>query len=189
MSVTISSFTESEWEFYNDGSGGASEIVGYADGVDRIIRYKFTTPAEGATKLSFKKKNVNEYDSSIGSSEKLRFYVGTDSQSHKNPNATTRDEYHGTVAVSSGTATGSADILLLPNTTYYLFIFAGYTTYGAYYWNYAGSMDLTLDGAAGLVHIDTGAEIITAMPYIDNGTDWQLALPYADDSTSWKNCC
>lgn len=176
------SFTSLDYVFYKAGASGASAIVGYADSVNRVVRYKFTTPDEGATKISLRKGSLSEYDSSVGSAEKLRFYVGTDSASHKNAGKSA--EYHGQLTVSSGVATGEAEINLLPNTDYYLFIFPGYASYGAYNWNYPGSITVTLEGAFGLVHIDTGSEIVEAIPYVDDGTQWNRCLPYVDNGSA-----
>lgn len=169
--------------FYSKGTSGASAIVGYADGVNRVVRYKFTTPAIGASKFTFSKPSITVYSNSIGSSEKLRFYVTDDPASYANAGANA--EYHGTVSVSGNTATGSADITLLPNKEYYLFIFPGFASYGAYNWNYPPTITVTLDGGAGLVYIKKGSEVKKHQAYVKKGSTWQHLIPYKKEGSSW----
>lgn len=92
------------------------------------------------------------------------------------------------MALSNGVyiGTGSASILLQPNTTYYVWVFPGSTTYGWWYW--CNTMTLTTSGGAGLVYIDNGSSMVAAIPYIDNGSSWVQAMPYIDNGSSFILC-
>lgn len=118
----------------------------------------------------------------------IRFYITTSSSSHTNAGASSG--YHGTfsITLSEGVywPTGSASVLLLPNTTYYLWCFPGSTTYGWWYWS--GAATINTSGGAGLVRIDNGSSFVNAMPYIDNGSSWVQAMPYIDNGSSWVLC-
>ncbi len=183
------------WGFWNNGVENASYIVGYDYNAkaNRVVRYKFTTSDTGSNKFSFIKTGNGIWGGSITNATKLRFYVGTDPYSHLN--ASVNSEYHGETTVTNEgglyTITGeTVNVVLLPNTTYYLFIFPAFSNnYLAYSWNTpVSTMTLIFDGAAGLVRIDTGSELVTAIPYIDNGTKWEQAIPYIDSGTAWQIC-
>lgn len=138
--------TASEWEWYKKGKSGYSVVVGYEDKSRRVGRYKFTAPSTGATSVSFA-----FYSSGRGAGNHIpiKFYIGTDPDSHANagPDSTAT----GTLTLGDDwlTFTGSADILLIPNQIYYLWIFPGADTFG-WYWasraNYTST--LTTHGAA-----------------------------------------
>lgn len=171
--------------FYSKGSSGAGAFVGY-DNENRVVRYTFTTPPDGASKFSFLKDGIT-VGISINSGEILRFYVTDDPTSHVN--AGVNSEYHGTVTVSgsgSKTLEGEANIILLPNKEYYLFIFPGFTTDGGYSWNYPNYITLNLSGGAGITYIKQGSEIKTYQAYVKRGSDWKLCLPYKKKDDSWN---
>lgn len=47
----------------------------------------------------------------------------------------------------------------------------------------------TLDeNIPGKVYIDTGSNILIAIPYLDTGTEWKQAIPYLDNGTEWRVC-
>lgn len=53
------------------------------------------------------------------------------------------------------------------------------------------SGDVSVVAAAekrGLVHIDTGTEIVTGLIWLDLGTEWKLALVYIEDGTAFHVC-
>lgn len=73
MATTIT--LSSAYYFLND-TGGVSSILGY-DGSRRMVRFSFTTPAEGADTYSFVINYAYLYGGSASVS--LSFYVGTES--------------------------------------------------------------------------------------------------------------
>lgn len=171
---------------------GGTEVSGGAVGnekpngnlVRRVARYTFTSPLEGAQNVSstFYIGGLDE-----GLHIPLRFYIGTSSDSHIN--AGSNSEYIGELIESTFegwvTFTGNANIILIPNQTYYLWVFPASDTFGLYYWNnnyYTSHMETS--GYVGVVQIDDGLYL----PCIDNGTSWDLHIPYIDNSTSWDLC-
>lgn len=182
------------YEFYSKGASGASQIVGNSgDGTanPRVVRYTFTTPAEGASEISFSKYRISAYSDSSSTSEKLRFYISDDPDAYKKADATYT--YHGTLELTAGdgwyTAEGSAsNLILLPNTTYYLFIFPGHTSFGLWYWNYPADISLTLSGAAGIAWICIAEDCAVILHVIYIQGEWKLVIPYIWDGQMWKLC-
>lgn len=132
--------------YYKDGVSGVSPVVGYESGSRRVCRIKFTAPSSGATSVK-----LTWYTSGLGAGNKIPilFYIGTSPDSHVN--AGPGYENMGKVTVTSDAVTyvGSADILLIPNQTYYLWLFPGADTFGWYNAirvNYTST--LTTSGAA-----------------------------------------
>lgn len=179
--ITLSSPT-----YYKAGTSGVSAVVGYESSSNRIARYSFTAPSTGASSVSITTGNCSTGGGSTTSV--IRFYITTSSTSHTN--AGSGSDYTGslTMSLSNGVyiGTGSASILLLPNTTYYVWVFPGSTTYGWWYW--CSTMTLTTSGGAGLVYIDNGSSMVAAIPYIDNGSSWVQAMPYIDNGSSFILC-
>lgn len=179
------------YQFYKAGANETGQLVGYSGG-NRVIRYTFKAPAEGANALSFVKKNVGDEQGAVTAGATLRWFVTTDPDGYKN--AGPSNEYHGEVTMSDKdglqyTVKGSADnLILLPNETYYLFIFPGTSKKYYYMWNYPGTITLTLSGAAGLAKIYTGAAYVNAIPYIYTGSEWKPAIPYVHNGSGWKVC-
>lgn len=152
--------------YYAGGTAGASGVVGWTDNQNRVFRVSFTVPKEGANHLSFK---FGRHGLGGGSaSAPIRFYVGTSDDSHRNAGASY--EYTGTVKMerqSDGTyiSSGEADILLLPNKVYYLWIFPGSTTYGWFYW-YRGVSEAYSSGAAGIVRAKINGKDVILQPVV-----------------------
>lgn len=142
MATTV---TPSAYTFFKNSSTGVSTVVGYEDSSERGIRYTFKLPSSctaGATSYSFTKTS----NSLGGGTSGLRWNwaVSTSSTAYLN----TTGAGQGYKAASSSFSSGSTSMTLLPNTTYYLFIYPGSTTYGWYYWNYPESnFTLTVDGS------------------------------------------
>ncbi len=182
----MATITTSAPYFYKNGSGGVSGVVGYESSSNRVARYSFTSPSTGASAVSLTMPYVSSGGGSTSTA--IRFYITTSSSSHTNAGASSG--YHGTfsITLSEGVywPTGSASVLLLPNTTYYLWCFPGSTTYGWWYWS--GAATINTSGGAGLVRIDNGSSFVNAMPYIDNGSSWVQAMPYIDNGSSWVLC-
>lgn len=173
--------------YYKAGTSGVSSVVGYESKSNRVARYKFTAPSTGATSVSVQIKNVLLGDGS--SSSAIRFYITTSADSHINAGESA--VYSGTLSItlSNGTytATGSTDMMLMPNTVYYLWVFPGSTYYGWWYWNTPAT--LKTSGGAGLVYIDNGSKLVPALPYIDNGSGgWIQAMPYIYKGDTWVLC-
>jgi len=114
-------------KYYKDGVPGAGGWVGWIDGLSRVFGCSFKTGEKGANFISFGFGYHNKHGNIP-----LRFYIGTSSTSHAN--AGKDSPYTGEVEMvvqTSGQYTGlyasigEANMLLLPNTTYYLWIFPG----------------------------------------------------------------
>ncbi len=173
--------------FYDHGDETSSRVVGYESSHRRVARYPILSPAEGASHI-----DITFYTQGLsdGTQIPVRFYIGTDPDSHINAGA--ESEYHGVLTLNSAgdTFTGSADVLLLPNTQYYLFFFPGQDKYGYYRWygSSIGASAMETTGGAGLVQIDTtGAGLEPYQVYIDTtGAGFELYMPYIDNGSSWE---
>lgn len=128
--------------YYNDGTGGVSSVIGYESKSNRVVRMNFTTGDAGATSISINlaagviQKTGGSGDTGADLT-KIPFYITTNSDdSHKNANAADGYEVTGYITGSNGKAySGSANIILRPNTTYYIWFFPLNKTYGWSYWN------------------------------------------------------
>lgn len=130
--------------FYKTGTSGADSVVGYESNARRVVRYTFTAPAIGASEVSL---TVPTTGLGGGSHIPIRFFIGTSYSSHVN--AGPESEYTGTLTLGSDnlTFTGSANIVLIPDQKYYLWIFPGEDTFGWYGWNSsADAVTLTTSG-------------------------------------------
>ena len=161
-----------------------SLMVGYSK-KNYVARYAFTTGSEGASSVSWK---LGGNSLGGGTAQTLRWYITTSSTSHINAGATTT-KYHGNVTTYNDGGyegwSGSVDMVMLPNTTYYLWIFPSVATYG-YYWLYEGKKaTVTTSGSAGVVYIDSGSAFEAYQCYIDNGSSWEAYMPYIDNGSSW----
>lgn len=119
------------YEFYNNGTPGASAVVGVSDRLPRNVRYTFTAPATGASGVSLR------FQGSAGSGttpDRLRFAFTTDPTAYAAANWNTQG--NGVITrISGGYAyEGSASVLLLPGLTYYLFIWPDTSTFGWVRW-------------------------------------------------------
>lgn len=172
--------------YYKKGTSGVSGVVGYESSSNRVACYKFTSPAAGASSVTVSIRGVSLGGGS--SSAAIRFCISTSDTSYANAGSTY--SYQGTLTMSQSsgtyTASGSANVMLQPNTVYYLWVFPGTTSYGWWYWNSPATV--TTAGGAGVVYIDNGTRMVPAIPYIDNGTTWVQAIPYIDNGTEWKPC-
>ncbi len=126
---------------YAAGSSGASNVVGYESKRTRVVRYTLLTDAAGASRvtLTFVTGGLGG-----GTWRELRFFIGTDPNSHKN--AVGDVEYSGTLTRDGNTFTGSVDMLLLPTTSYYVWVFPATTNYCWVKWG--SSAAATTEGGA-----------------------------------------
>ena len=132
------------YEKYQGTNVVTSLMAGHEKNGARVMRYQFSTGNTGATSVSWSVNKVYKYD---GTSVGLKWYIGTDSKSHIGAVASNGYKYDGTVTISSGVASGSADIQLNPNTTYYLWIFPDTTTYGLWEFNKTEFLTLVVTGS------------------------------------------
>ena len=181
----MATITSGASQTYAGTSESTQKIVGYNGGKNYVVRYAFTTGSEGASSVSWE---LGGNSLGGGTAQTLRWYITTSSTSHINAGATTT-KYHGNAksSVVGGYTvfSGSADIVMLPNTTYYLWIFPSVATYGFYWLTANEKATLTISGAAGLVRIDSGSAFEAYQCYIDNGSAWEAYMPYIDNGSSW----
>lgn len=122
--------------YYKDGDGGHSTVIGYESKVNRVLRINFTTGDVGATSISISVEAgciQNQQGTDI---TKIPFYVTTSSTSHANANESDGYAVTGYITGSSNKAySGSANVVLKANTTYYVWFFPPNKTYGWSYWH------------------------------------------------------
>ena len=185
---------------YNNGVSYSDEspLVGihHTGNAVRVLRYTFTTPAEGASSFSLLISRCD--DNPNGGNPALRFYVTTSEDSHMTAVGGSY-AYDGTLTrrYVSGNEwnyeyySETISKVLLPNTTYYLWVFPATNNVGTAffpcdeYQYYTEYCSMTVDGGAGLVYIDNGSSLDAYQCYIDNGSSWDLCLPYIDTGTGW----
>lgn len=184
----MTTITTTEKQLYNGGlTTNVQHVVGYYSEKNQVVRYTFTTDANGANFVSW--SLLKNYIGG-GTAPNLRWYIGIDPSSHINAGISTTT-YSGDVAITNSdgagtyTFSGESDMVLLPNTTYYLWIFPNTTTYGWYNLTELVQATITISGASGIVYIDNGTRFDAYQFYIDNGTNWDLFVPYIDNGTNW----
>ena len=76
---------------------------------------------------------------------------------------------------------------LLPNTTYYLYLWGSDT---AGYIEVANTEhhSVSLEYYSGIVYIDNGSGFDAYEVYIDNGSSWDKYIPYIDNGSGWDIC-
>lgn len=92
-----------------------------------------------------------------------------------------------------------ADVLFLPGQTYYVWIFPGFAASGEPNGNYTvGYFEwyglskhvhkIELSGAAGIVKLKIGTDIMNAIPLIGSGGEWKSLVPLLGNAGKWNNC-
>lgn len=145
MTVTTTGRT-----MYRGGALNNSYQIGYeaSTGMSRVIRYSFTTPADGVSKLSFTGAHLAHGASYSWSG--LSWYVTTSPTSHLNAGPGTVS--HGTLIIAGNgkdydISTGEAAVNLPANTEAYIYIFPNNTNY--FLWNFVNVTSLSITTAAG----------------------------------------
>ena len=126
--------------FYKDGVPGQSKVVGFESGVTRVARYAFISPDTGGTELTFRLDAVSKGN---GADIPLRFALSTDPEAYTNAGANAPYTGKVTLELWDYAAYGAAQVRLLPNTTYYLWLFPGENTWGWYYVSAGGTVTVT----------------------------------------------
>lgn len=132
--------------FYRRGESGMSAVVGIENHMARIARYEITAPSIGASSVSLRFVGFSGGEGTRPS--RLRCYIGTNANSHAD--AGSGSPYTCILTRSGSAYTGSADIVLLPSTRYYVWVFPDdFSTYGWMFWS-IGAQDGTMEtsGAA-----------------------------------------
>lgn len=126
---------------------GVSAVVGYEKPdtwYDRIVRYSFTAPAEGATSISISFGNVSF---ASGTSQILYVKITEDATSY--PLCGTQN--NGTVSFVGSSAVGTATYTFSPNTVYYIWVYpSSHSKTGWWYWN-TSACSVTTSGSTAAV--------------------------------------
>ena len=182
MSTTFNELLECE--FFRESEDNVSSIVGWDARRIRFVRYKFTAPKNGANRISILKDRIGLRE---GTDVGMRFFVSESPdlwsilpENYANTGWGMSDKQEG----GYYTFMGSANVVLLPDKNYYLYIFPGqYTNNGMYSWNYNTTITVTLDGGAGVVRIRDGDQEFIAIPMVkEGGTLVQLSATIKNGS-------
>ncbi len=165
--------------FYRNGVSGASRIVGNDMGDStgrRVARYTFQAPATGASEetLTFHIAGLSD-----GSHIPIRFFIGTEPDSHIN--AGPESGYTGELTLAGDwmSFSGEAAKLLMPGKTYYLWVFPGEDSFGFYSWgrtNYTSTLEAT--GAACGVSVVKAEALVPHLLCVVRGGKLWLCAPY-----------
>lgn len=135
---------------YRGGAWNNSYQIGYeaSTGMSRVIRYSFTTPADGVSKLSFTGAHLAHGASYSWSG--LSWYATTSPTSHLNAGPGTAS--HGTLIIAGNgkdydISTGEAAVNLPASTEAYIYIFPNNANY--FLWNFVNVTSLSITTAAG----------------------------------------
>lgn len=122
--------------YYKNGEGGHSSVIGCEAGSNRVLRVNFTTGDVGATSISISTSAGCIENQSGVDLTKIPFYVTTSPTSHANANEADGYAVTGYITGSSGEAySGSANVILQANTTYYIWFFPPTKKHGWSYWH------------------------------------------------------
>lgn len=170
-------------DYYIDGRHADSAIVGndWNSGAGKVAirtaRYTLPIPPQGAQDIRFVFNTSGKHD---GEHIPIRFFVGTDPESHKAADDTY--EYTGTLTLEADwlTFTAEVEMLLLPGKTYYLWLFPGSKTYGHYTWERAGyESTMETEGAGGVCCVmHNGEPWLGQIHVVKDGAFW-IGLGYA----------
>lgn len=135
---------------YRGGASHTGYLAGFetANKLTRVLRYTFTTPADGVSKLSFTGAHLAH--SASYSWGGLNWYATTSPTSHVNAGAGSAS--HGTLTISGNgkdydISAAEAAVNLPANTEAYIYIFPNNANY--FLWNFANVASLNITTAAG----------------------------------------
>lgn len=135
---------------YRGGASHTGYLAGFetANKLTRVLRYTFTTPADGVSKLSFTAAHLAH--SASYSWGGLNWYATTSPTSHVNAGAGSAS--HGTLTITGNgkdydIAAAEAAVNLPANTEAYIYIFPNNANY--FLWNFANVASLNITTAAG----------------------------------------
>lgn len=135
---------------YRGGASHTGYLAGFetANKLTRVLRYTFTTPADGVSKLSFTGAHLAH--SASYSWGGLNWYATTSPTSHVNAGAGSAS--HGTLTITGNgkdydIAAAEAAVNLPANTEAYIYIFPNNANY--FLWNFANVASLNITTAAG----------------------------------------
>lgn len=172
--------------YFRSGAAWSEEQVGnaWAGGpVPSVLRYTFQAPSVGARSVSL---SFTKWYLETGSKIPLRFFIGTDPESHIDADSTF--PYTGDLTVQSDgtTMTGSGEIRLLPGRTYYLWLFPAEGSYGIYSWENAAAV-FTSSGASGGARIGADKKLhLCAIGQEDGSKRLYLPCVYDAAAGQWK---
>lgn len=135
---------------YRGGASHTGYLAGFetANKLTRVLRYTFTTPADGVSKLSFTAAHLAH--SASYSWGGLNWYATTSPTSHVNAGAGSAS--HGTLTITGNgkdydISAAEAAVNLPANTEAYIYIFPNNANY--FLWNFANVASLNITTAAG----------------------------------------
>ncbi len=135
---------------YRGGASHTGYLAGFetANKLTRVLRYTFTTPADGVSKLSFTAAHLAHSASYAWSG--LNWYATTSPTSHVNAGAGSAS--HGTLTITGNgkdydISAAEAAVNLPANTEAYIYIFPNNANY--FLWNFANVASLNITTAAG----------------------------------------
>ena len=194
----MATITTTARAFFRNGASTTSNLLGYtsSDKVVYVTRYTLSTEdlPSGASSIQVELPSVLDTTTDcglVGSLTKYRFKVTTSATSHVNAGPTTTD-YDGEVTFVAKNGTyyltiPKTTVVLLPNTTYYLYLFPAEAVHG-YFYNRRKSLDIIATGGAGIVEIYNGSKWESYQCYIYNGSKWEMYLPYVYNGSGWDLC-
>ena len=135
----MTQLTLTDVEFFKNGVGGQTALVGYESENTWVARYAFTVPAIGATSQVFSLQGITHGE---GAAIDLHYRITSDPLSHAS--ADENSPFHGLLVILDGAVTFQSSFFLNPGATYYLWIFPGENRWGWYRFPTTGTV--TCDG-------------------------------------------
>ena len=167
----------------------------HSNGTNRVVRYTFKTPSSGASSYSVLLTGCSNHNGT----PVLRYYLTTFSTSHAQANSTSA--YDGTLTRRASTSgygqyeyyAESVDKQLEPDTTYYLYVFAGSTSVGTAFLpcdNQQYSTDLasiTVQGSYANTWVYTSSGWKLGTPWVYTANGWVQAFrTHVYNGSGWK---
>lgn len=174
-------------EYFRSGESWPYAQVGNAlsgsKAVPSVVRYSFKAPAAGARAVSL---SFSKWYLETGAKVPLRFYIGTDPDSHIDADGSF--PYTGELSVpeSGPTIDGIGQILLLPGKDYYLWVFPSDGNFGIYSWENAQAAFIS-SGASGGGRIGADKKLhLCAIGQPDGSKKLYLPCVYDAAAGKWK---